>query len=99
MRQTSWLAMLVIAVAASAGAQVVQAPFDTDYSFVDLGSAPGVPANAGGLVFLPSDHDTLLIGGAANSPVGKVYSIGVTRGVDGHVTGFNGTAAVYANAP
>src|SRR5262245_2819107 len=99
MRQTSWFAVLVIVAAASARAQVVQTPFDTDYSVLDLGSAPGVQANAGGLVFVPSDSDTLLIGGAANSPIGKVYSIGVTRGMDGHVTGFNGTAAVYANAP
>src|SRR5689334_4063026 len=99
MRQMSWLVVLVIAAAASAQAQVVQAPFDADYSFVDLGSAPGVQANAGGLVFLPGDPDTLLIGGAANSALGKVYSIGVTRDVDGHVNGFDGTAVVYATAP
>jgi hypothetical protein len=99
MKHTSWVAPLVIAVAVSARAQVVQAPFDTDYSFVDLGSAPGVPTNAGGLVFLLSDPDTLLIGGAANSQVGKIYSIGVTRGIGGHITAFNGTAAVYASAP
>jgi hypothetical protein len=58
-----------------------------------------VPSNAGGLVFLPSDPDTLLIGGAANSPSARSTRSASTRGVDGHVTGFDGTAVVYANAP
>jgi len=99
MKQTLSLALLVASLATTAAAQVIQAPFDTDYSFVDLGSVPSVPANAGGLTFLPGDPNTLLIGGAANSPIGKIYSITLTRGVDGHVTGFAGTATVYANAP
>jgi hypothetical protein len=44
------------------------------------------------------DSSTLLIGGGANSADGKLYSIGVTRGVGNHITGFTGSAAVFAEA-
>lgn len=84
---------------ASASAQIIQPPFDTDYSFVDLQSVPGVPSNYGGITFLPSDPNTILIGGAANGLNGAIYSIGVTRDVDDHVTGFTGTAALVSTAP
>ena len=78
--------------------QTIEAPFDTDYSSVDLGSVPSLPTPAGGLTFVPGDPNTLLIGGSANSSYGKLYSIGVTRDVDDHVVAFDGTATYYANA-
>jgi hypothetical protein len=81
-----------------AAAQVLQPPFTTDYSVVDLGAVPGLPAPAGGLTFLPGDPDTILIGGAANTFSGDVFSIGVTRDAGQHVTGFTGTAAFVSDA-
>ncbi len=61
-RITSWSffcsAFMFCAVASG---QTVQAPFNTDYSVIDLGTPPGVPRSLGGLTFL--DSDTLLIGG------------------------------------
>src|SRR5262245_53189472 len=99
MKQTLSLALLVSALATTAGAQVIQAPFDTDYSFVDVGAVPSLPTPAGGLTFVPGDPNTLLIGGAANSSSGVIHSIAVIRGIDGHITGFSGTSTFYANAP
>jgi hypothetical protein len=73
-------------------------PFDTNYSFFSVGAVPGVPTAYGGLTFKYNDPDTLLIGGAANSQVGRIYQIAVTRGSNGHITGFSGTATLYPNA-
>lgn len=86
-------------VSAPALGQVIDPFFASTYSFADLGSVPEVPANYGGLTLLPSDPNTLIIGGAANSADGKLYSVGVTRDIDGHITGFSGAATVYAEAP
>src|SRR5262245_944095 len=99
MKQTLSMALLVAAFATTAGAQVIQPPFDADYSFVDFGAVPSLPPNAGGLTFVPGDPNTLLIGGSANNSAGVIHSIGVTRGVGGHITGFSGTSTFYANAP
>ncbi len=54
-------------------------PFDTNYSLVSLGFVPGVQTYYGGLTFKYDDPNTLLIGGAAGSPVGHIYQIAVTR--------------------
>jgi hypothetical protein len=85
-------------VVTTASAQTVAPTFAPSYSFVDLGSITGVPTNYGGLTLKFDDPNTLLIGGAANGPLGKLYSIGVTRDVNKHITGFTGTAAVFADA-
>jgi hypothetical protein len=83
----------------SADAQIaLAAPFDTDYSFTDLGAVPSLPAPAGGLVFRANDPNTLLIGGAANTFSGKIYKITVVRDASQHVTGFTGTATFFADA-
>ena len=63
-------------------------PFDSNYSLFNLGAVPGVPSAYGGLTLKHGDPNTLLIGGAANSPVGRIYQIGVTRDANGHITGF-----------
>jgi hypothetical protein len=79
-------------------AQTLGVDFAADYSVVDLGGPPNVPAALGGITFL--DADTLLIGGAANSGGGAIYAIDVVRDpVSDSVTGFAGPATLYANAP
>lgn len=93
------VALLVTLSAALAAAQTIEPPFDDDYSYVSLGQVPGLPTPAGGTTFAPADSDTILIGGAANTLSGEIHSIGVTRGVDGHIDGFAGTSTFYADAP
>lgn len=84
------------AITAPIAAQTISPPFDTDYSYVDLGSITGVPSNLGGLTFL--DNNTLLIGGAANTTNGAIYSVPLTRDAQGFITAF-GTATLYATCP
>jgi hypothetical protein len=80
-------------------AQTFGANFANDYSFVDLGSPSGVPTQLGGIVFKPGDLNTLWIGGAANSPIGAIYEIAVTRDPQGHITAFSGASTQHAPAP
>jgi hypothetical protein len=91
-------ACFALAVARPAAAQVVTAPYDTDYTVDLLGQVPGVPTNYGGLTFALDDPDTILIGGSANSGGGILYSIGVVRDEENHITGFVGTANRFAAA-
>lgn len=86
-------------LAGGLAAQVIQAPYHLNYSFVDLGTPPGVPANLGGLTFKFGENDTLYIGGNANQPNGAVYRIGLVRDGAGDITGFAGTATKVADAP
>lgn len=79
-------------------AQVVAPPFNTNYSLISLGSVPGLPTNYGGLTFKADDPNTILIGGAANTEAGAIYSIGVTRGAGNHITGFTGSATFFSAA-
>ncbi len=87
---------LSTAVVAPAQAQTLGAEFATAYSVFDLGSITGLPSNYGGLAFI--DANTLLIGGAANSGAGSLYTIGVTRNSNGFVSGFSGSAQRYGGA-
>jgi cysteine-rich repeat protein len=93
---------LVVAVSAAlatrAGAQTIEPPFDTAYTYDDLGTPPMLPAPAGGLTFSPGDPNVLLIGGAADSFSADIFSIGVTRDAGGHIIGFSGNATFYADA-
>ena len=90
--------MAALALAAlSAHGQVIDPYYATNYAAADLGSVPGVPGPYGGITFL--DSDTLLIGGEANRASGAVYSIDVTRDVDNNITGFVGSASLFASAP
>jgi hypothetical protein len=79
--------------------QTIAPPFAADYSLTDLGSVPAVPGPFGGVTLLAGDPDTLLIGGSANNGGGAIYSIGVVRGAGGHITGFSGSATLFATAP
>ena len=72
--------------------------FAFDYSCVDLGTVPGVPFGWGGLTLKYDDPNTLLMGGHANQPNGRIYQIGVTRDANMHITGFTGAATVYPTA-
>ena len=92
-------AILSLIAISTSQAQVIQAPYDADYTLTDLGQVSGVPSFYGGIAFLHSDSNTLLIGGGANDSDGKLYAIQVTRDSGDHITGFTGVATVYADAP
>jgi hypothetical protein len=81
---------------ATAGAQTVQAPYNASYTLADLGAVPGLPAPYGGLAFLPSNSNVIVIGGAANAAAGALYAIGVVRGAGSHITGFTGSAVLHS---
>lgn len=84
--------------ASEAQAQSLGLDFASDYSVTDLGEVPGLRTPYGGLTLLAGDTDTLLIGGAANSASGRLYSIGVTRdATTNSITGFNGTALQFGD--
>jgi hypothetical protein len=74
-----------------------------DYTCFDLGPVPGLPLppyKYGGLTLTQDPCSiTLLIGGAANKPEGKLYAIKVRRDGMGHIAGFEGTATAVADAP
>ena len=94
----SWLLSAVVLSFVSplpAAAQVVAPAYAGSYSLQSVGTVPGLPTPYGGVTFL--DANTLLIGGAANTPSGRLYTIDVTRDAGGHITGFTGTAAVYGS--
>jgi hypothetical protein len=73
--------------------------FNANYTLVDLGSAPNVAANYGGLNFLAGNLNVLLLGGAANGASGVIDAVGLTRGAGGHITGFDGTKTIFSTAP
>ena len=90
-------AVAAVVFVSAASAQNVTAPYSSVYSIADLGSVPGVPGYYGGIVF--KDNNTLLIGGDANYANGAIYQITVARDSSGQITGFVGTASLYASAP
>jgi hypothetical protein len=95
-RSTCATAVLVLVTACHA--QTIDPFYAGSYSLTSLGSVPGVPTQYGGLTLKHDDYNVLLIGGAANQAVGKIYAIGVVRGVGGHITGFSGAAVEFAEA-
>ena len=100
-RMTSRLSLLIALTSAVAGvatAQTIQAPYSGSYSYVDLGSAPGVPANYGGITFHPTNANVIMLGGAANGGAGAVYSVNVVRGAGNHITGFSGSGTQFCTA-
>lgn len=85
-----------VLIATPAGAVPVVAPaFSGVYSIQSLGAVAGLPGPYGGLAFI--DNDTLLIGGRANEPEGRLYTINVLRDGDGHISGFAGVAAQFGS--
>ena len=80
-------------------AQVIDPAFTANYSLLDLGSAAGVPSNYGGVFILLNQPNTLYIGGAANVAGGALYSVPITRDVNGFITGIAGPGVRVADAP
>jgi hypothetical protein len=89
-------AVILLLCAAVGAAQTVQPPYDASYTVTNLGSVPGLPTPYGGLAFLPSNSNVIVIGGLANNASGALYSIGVVRGTGNHITGFTGSATLYS---
>jgi hypothetical protein len=88
-----------VGVATYSGAQTIDPFYNSVYSYVDLGSVPKLPPLYGGLAFKYDNANQIIIGGDANVAGGNLYSINVTRDVNGHITGFSGAAQFYAEAP
>lgn len=93
------VAIALTAVTAVATSQTIDPYYSGSYTHVSLGSVPGVPTNYGGLTLLYNDPNKLIIGGSANGANGNLYVIDVIRDANNHITGFSGTAQVYAAAP
>jgi len=83
--------------AAACGGLTFGAGYAGSYTCDSLGAAPGVTIPYGGVTFL--NNNTLLLGGAANTAPGVIDEIGITRGAGNHITGFSGSATLYATAP
>jgi hypothetical protein len=93
------LASTFVVGTSTALAQTIAPEFAGCYSFTDLGSPQGVPTNLGGITFLATDPNVILIGGAANAGSAAIYSIRVTRNSAGSITGFDGAATLFSTAP
>lgn len=91
--------LFVLLAATVANSQTVAPEFAGDYSYIDLGTPPGVTGRLGGLTLLDGDPNTLLIGGNANVATGTIFQIGLTRDAEGHIDGFAGSATAFASAP
>ena len=89
---------LAVVPAGSASGQTLVAPFTGSYTVHDIGQVPGVPDSLGGLTLKAGTNDRLLIGGQANDAAGALYEIGLVRDGSGHIVGFSGTAARFADA-
>lgn len=87
------------ALACALGAQAIQPPFQTSYTYTDLGSVANVPGPYGGVVFQRNDPSKLLISGGANSVNGAIYEVSVSRDSAGRVNGIGTNATVVAYAP
>ncbi len=93
------LGMALFTVGVSRGtAQTIDPYYSERYSFIDLGSALNVPTSYGGLAFKAGDSNTLLLGGSANNFSAAIYSLGLVRGADNHVSGFSGGSATLVAA-
>jgi hypothetical protein len=70
------------------------------YTLTDLGSVDQLPSRYGGLTIRPDQPNTLYIGGYANEGQGNLYTVPLVRdAVSHHITGFGGSAVLYAAAP
>lgn len=92
-------ALLLVAGGNLASAVDIAPPYDSNYSLLNLGTPTGVPGSLGGLTVKAGDPNKLLIGGNANGGGGSIWEIGLTRDLDGHITGFSGSATKFADAP
>jgi len=92
-----WLA-IALAFPFPGLAQTIDPYYAASYNIRGLGPVQDLPGRYGGLTFKAGDPNTLLIGGDANTDGAKIYQIAVVRGANGHVTGFSGSAAYFADA-
>ena len=98
--KVSTVAAIVVAAGVwqAACGQTIDPFYAGCYTVRDLGTPAGVPSSLGGVNFLPGDPNTMLISGASNQVGGAVYRIGVVRNAFGNITGFSGTATLFATA-
>ena len=98
-RQRLLVSMLVAlaATASWAGAQVIQPPYDTVYTLTDLGPIANLPTPYGGLDFLSGNPNAIVIGGAANTASGQLFTVNLIRDAQNHVIGFNGGATLFSD--
>ena len=89
---------LAAGLSPAAFGQVTEAPFSANYTLRDLGQPPGVPTQLGGLTVQAGNNDTLLVGGAANTPEGALYAVPLERDAAGRITGFSAPATRFADA-
>jgi hypothetical protein len=90
---------LLALISVGAFAQTIDPFYAGNYSYVNLGSAPGVPGAYGGLTLKAGDPNKLLIGGLANQGSANIYEVDVVRDANQHIIGFSGTASIFATAP
>lgn len=89
----------LLGIAAVANAQTIAAPYSANYTLTDLGPVLGLPTFYGGLTLKAGDLNTLLVGGNANTSSGGIYAVSVVRDGSSHITGFSGSASLFASAP
>ncbi len=89
----------LLGIASVAHAQTIPAPYSANYTLTDLGSVAGLPTSYGGLTLKAGDSNTLLVGGHANASNGGIYAVSVVRDGSSHITGFSGSASLFASAP
>jgi hypothetical protein len=94
---TAAIAGAALLMSAQSGALTIDAFYSGSYTATSLGSIAGVPTNYGGLTVDPLNTNKLIIGGAANGPAGRLYSVDVTRDANNHITGFTGAPTPYRN--
>jgi hypothetical protein len=91
------LAVALGFLGSTAQGQVIQPPYDSVYTLTDLGAVPGLPTPYGGLDFLNGNPNQIVIGGAANAAGGQLFTIGVVRDPQNHITGLSGTATFFSD--
>lgn len=70
------------------------------YTIAELGSVPTLPVSSyGGVVVEREDPDRLLLATSAITSQGAIYSIGVVRDGERHITGFSGVPVKVASVP
>jgi hypothetical protein len=95
-RAVVWACTIVLGAAAGMSGQTIQPPYNSIYTLTDLGVVSGLPTPYGGLDFLASNTNVLVIGGSANNASGAMYTVGVARDSQNHVTGFTGPATFFS---
>jgi hypothetical protein len=101
------LALASLEFSASAGSPpAVQPPYDRTYQINQIQSADGtsfqsIGASSGyaSIAFAPGDPNTLLFSGTSYNTEAMLYSIGLTRDANQHITGFVSNAVAPLAVP